>query len=130
MQVGGLEKLVSSYTADVVQVAREHVDLLRGSQLVVNQYDNHAVHVQGHEDYAKSPRFRSSPDEQQEALIAHINQHKAEEGANAGTVVNPGGPPSVAPPGGTPPPTASTVPTYPSGNPVASEPDPGLAAAA
>ncbi|HEU4975280.1 MAG TPA: hypothetical protein VFT50_09340 [Baekduia sp.] len=117
MQVGGLEKLVSGYTADVTQVAREHVDLVRGRDLLVNEFDNHAVHLQGHKDFAKSPRFRTLPDDQQAALIDHIRLHEQLAAAQAPQVVNPGGPPP--PPGGTPSQVApGTVPTYPSGNPM------------
>lgn len=117
MQVGGLERLVQTYTVDVNQVDREHVDLVRNVPLHVNMFDNHAIHIQGHKDYAKSPRFRSLDEALQAELLQHIRNHEAAAGPGAmpptvGPAGPAGAPPSPLPPG------AGTVPTYPSGNPM------------
>jgi hypothetical protein len=106
MQVGGLERLVSTYTADTNQVAREHVEFLRGKELHVREVDNHQVHIVGHKDFAKGPRFLALPDGDQARLIKHIHDHEAAAGAGAQM------------PPGLPAPPPGAIPTQPSGNPM------------
>jgi hypothetical protein len=110
MQVGGLERLVQSYSADVQQVSRENAEFLRSQDLVVREMDNHAAHVAGHKDFAKSARFLTLPDARQAVYVQHIRDHEMAMAALAAPM--PGADPNapVLPPG--------TVPTAPSGNPL------------
>lgn len=108
MQVGGLERLVSSYSADVQQVSRENVEFLRGNDPEVHEYDNHATHIAGHKDFAKSARFQELAEDRQAAYVQHIRDHEAAAGENQG-------PPMIQGAGALPP---GTVPTDPSGNPM------------
>lgn len=126
MQVGGLDRLVSAYTADVNQIAREHVALVRGADLPVRLTDNDAVHIAGHSDFAKTARFQNLPEEQQAALMLHITQHQA----NATTKQPPPPVPQIVgtpPPGAPAPllPDAGDVPTDPSGNALPEQIDAG-----
>jgi len=112
MQVGGLERLVQGFVTDQQAVAREHMDLMRGNAPLVREVDNDEIHVAGHEEFAKTPRFLGLPEDQQDQLYEHIKLHK-DELAKAAAVAPP------AAPAGTPgiPAGPDTLPTEPSGNP-------------
>lgn len=123
-QVGGLERLVQSYTIDVNQVTRENVEFLRGAPIEVRKTDNDAIHIQGHEDWTKTQRFRELPEDRQAEYMAHIDQHYAQQQQEQQQQV-PAAPPSPgAVPTEPPPPLPglpigpSTVPTEASGNPM------------
>jgi hypothetical protein len=106
MEVGAVEDIVESYTADQQQIAREHADFLRGEQLIGNPVvDNHPVHIDNHKDLAKSARFRALDPQKQQLLMAHIQWHMQQI------------PPPMAAPGA-PAGPAGVVPTAPSGNPM------------
>lgn len=120
MQVGGLEALVQSFSADQEQIVREHTTLIQGKPLVGNALvDNHSAHIAGHKDFAKGARYQSLDPQLQQALMEHIKWH--EQLAQPAPQLMPPGAPA---PGGQPPITPSTVPTYPSGNPVATQGSP------
>lgn len=116
MQVGGLERLVQGFVTDQQAVAREHMDLMRGKAPLVREVDNDEIHVAGHEEFAKTPRFLGLPEQQQDQLYEHIKLHKAEQAKAAALA-----PPAPAAPGqgGMPgiPAPPDTVATEPSGNP-------------
>lgn len=106
MEVGAVEDIVESYTADQQQIAREHAAFLKGEQLVGNALvDNHAVHIDGHKDLAKSGRFHGLDGDQQMLLLKHIKWHQAQI------------PPAPMMPGAPGAPLGA-VPTQPSGNPM------------
>jgi hypothetical protein len=113
MEVGAVEDIVESYTADQQQIAREHADFLRGGQLLGNPIvDNHPVHIDNHKDLAKSARFKALDPEKQQLLMQHIMWHEQQIPPAMGVP----GLPAGAPPVGGP---SSPVPTAPSGNPMA-----------
>jgi len=120
MQVGGLERLVGGYTADLIQATREHVEFQRGKELEVHEWDDHPTHISAHDDYMKSARFLAMTPEEQKPLIDHARLHRdalkeAEAEALAAQQPTPG-----APIVGQPQLPPGTVPTAPSGNPAPS----------
>lgn len=136
MQVGGLDQLVASQTADVQQVHRENAEFLRGAEIVVRQTDTDAIHIRAHADFTKTQRFEQLPEERQAEYMQHILDHEVQQlmkqqgGVPAYGVVPPPapvdpnamapqGPGSAGPdqPPAAPQLPASTVPTQPSGNP-------------
>lgn len=113
MEVGAVEDIVESYTADQQQIAREHADFLRGGRLIGNPIvDNHPVHIDNHKDLAKSARFKALSPEQQQLLMVHIQWHEQQMAMAGPPAPIVGGP--QMPPG-----PQGVVPTQPSGNPLA-----------
>lgn len=143
MQVGGLDQLVASSSADVQQVTRENAEFLRGGPLAVRQTDNDAIHIKSHADFTKSQRFANLDPQVQAAYMDHILQHEMQQKMKqmaqipAYGVVPPPPPvdPNAMPPapgaaGPDQPPQAqqlppSTLPTQPSGNPAGQGPPVG-----
>lgn len=108
MQVGGVEDLVDSFSADQAQISREHADFLRDLPLIGNELvDNHPVHIATHKDFAKSGRFKGLPPDQQQKMFEHIKWHMQFAPATL---------PTLNPP--QPMPGPETVPTQASGNPL------------
>lgn len=117
MQVGGLEKIVQSFTSDQAEVAREHVDFLRGIKPVRNPLvNNDEIHLAGHKDFAKSARFRALPKQQQDVLLQHIDETEQAMQAKAAASLPPlpAGAPGGAPAGLPAPPDA--LPVQPPGD--------------
>jgi hypothetical protein len=76
MEVGGVEALVGSSTADVTQAQREWVDFLRGKDPEVNEIDDDHMHIDVHQDSARVQRFRSLEKDRQQVWLNHIAEHK------------------------------------------------------
>lgn len=127
MQVGGVDNLVGSASADVTRAQREFVDFLRGKDPVVNEIDDDHIHVDVHGDSGKRERFYALPAARQAIWIEHIAEHKGaavrkqQQDASmaalaAGQPATPGGPPT---PGVVPgAPAANLIVGQPSGNPL------------
>ena len=75
-EVGGLERLFEGLSQDERQINREHRMLGNGMDLPINDFDDDAVHVEGHTDFQKSARYASFTPDVQACYIDHINQHR------------------------------------------------------
>lgn len=125
MQVGGLENLVGSSSADMNQAQREWVDFLRGVDPQVNEVDDDHIHIDTHGDSAKVQRYRSLPPDRQRVWLDHINEHKGaavgkqqRDASMAALAAGPAPPPGSMPgvvPGA---PAANLIQGMPSGNPL------------
>ena len=127
MQVGGVDNLVGSASADVTSAQREWVDFLRGKDPAVNEIDDDHIHIDVHGDSGKNLRFRSLPPERQQVWFNHIAEHKGaavkKQQMDASMAAIAAGPPPM--PGGAPAPgavpgapAANLVQTAPSGDPL------------
>jgi hypothetical protein len=124
-QVGGLENLIGTASADMNNAQREWIDFLRGVDPVVNEMDDDHTHIDTHQDSGKAVRFRQLPPERQQVWTNHILEHKGaairkqQQDANMAAIAM--GP--IAPAGGVPglvpgAPAANVVQGQPSGNPL------------
>jgi hypothetical protein len=122
MQVGGVEALVGSTTADVTQAQREWVDFLRGKDPAVNPIDDDHMHIDIHQDSARVERFRMLPPDRQQVWLDHIAEHKGsavrKQQQDAAMAAIAAGPPQI--PGG--PPTPGVVPGAPAQNIIQGQP--------
>jgi hypothetical protein len=129
-QVGGLDHFFAGISRDINQINDEHRRMLQGEQLPINEYDNHQLHVEEHEDFQKSARYqllvKGSPQEQMvaQSVAMHVAAHKqllqqqATQQAQVQMAMQAsaaGQPPPPSPNGGPPP-----------GAPTDQPPDPGL----
>jgi hypothetical protein len=56
-EVGGLENMLADIQRDERQVNDENRRLAAGEQFDINAFDNDLIHIAGHEDFQKSPRY-------------------------------------------------------------------------
>lgn len=78
-EVGGLEQLFAEVTRDETQINREHRIMLEtGTGLPTNSYDNHELHIAGHEEFMKSGKFYALPDPLKMIVEAHVLLHRQE----------------------------------------------------
>jgi hypothetical protein len=126
-QVGGLENIVGSATADLTMAQREWAEFLRGKDPVVNDIDDDHVHIDTHQDSGKNLRFRALPPQRQQVWLNHIAEHKGaavrKQQQDASMAAIAAGPPPM--PGGMPAPgivpgapAQNIVQGQPSGNPL------------
>lgn len=76
-EVGGLERLMGSFSEDASQIAGENRRLQRGDQIAVNDWDDHEAHMRGHERLMKSKRWQTFDQQIQQGFMAHWQAHKA-----------------------------------------------------
>jgi hypothetical protein len=77
-EVGGLDRLFANIAEDERQVTREHRRLLRGTQLQINSYDDHAFHIAMHTELQKSARYERAEANVKAIVEGHIAAHRAE----------------------------------------------------
>ncbi len=78
-EVGGLERLVSGFTEDARQIAKENQRLQDTAAPLppVNEWDNHPAHLKGHEQVMKSAAWTDEFDDaQRQRYAAHWQAHK------------------------------------------------------
>lgn len=109
-EVGGLEQLFAEISKDETQINREHRIMVETQEgIPTNSFDNHELHISGHEEFMKSGRFWHLPDQLKMIFEAHVLAHRTafvkmmpQAGAGpapAGMEAGPGaaGPPSEQP---------------------------------
>jgi hypothetical protein len=122
LQVGGVDNLVASASADVNAAQREWIDFLRGKDPAVNEIDDDHIHIDVHQDSAKVVRWRQLAADRQQVWLNHIMEHrgaaikKQQQAASMAAIA--AGPPPM--PGGLP--TPGVVPGAPAGNLVIGQP--------
>lgn len=77
LDVGGLEKLIDQFSVDESQINWENGQLAMGRPVMPNQFDNDAAHIQGHEDFQKSSKYRQLDQNAQMLFQQHVDAHKA-----------------------------------------------------
>lgn len=96
-EVGGLDRMFATLGADEGQVQRENQKLAAGEELKPNSFDNHPIHIAGHDEFRKSPRYEQLPG----PLKANVDRHVAE---HQQAMEPPPPPPGSEGPEGPPPP--------------------------
>jgi hypothetical protein len=76
MDAGSLAKLFGDISVDESQINRENQQLAQGVQLVINAFDNHEAHIEGHEEYQKGATYLQLGPEVARDFETHINQHR------------------------------------------------------
>lgn len=74
--MAGGDALIADYTRDETQVNRENVLLSQGIGLNINDFDDDQAHIDGHEDFQKTPHFASLPPLIQHNHLAHTQLHR------------------------------------------------------
>jgi hypothetical protein len=77
LDVGGLEKLIDQFSVDESQINWENGQMAMGKPVPINQFDNDQSHVQGHEDFQKSSKYRQLDPQMQMLFQQHVDEHKA-----------------------------------------------------
>lgn len=75
-EVGGLENMLADIQRDERQVNEENRQLAAGEQLPINSYDNDMIHIAGHEDFQKSPRYSRLPNPAKQRTELHVQAHR------------------------------------------------------
>jgi hypothetical protein len=75
-EAGAIDRLFANIGPDEQQITWENRQLARGVPLPINWQDNDDLHIEGHEEFAKSPRYRRLPPEVQQMIALHVQQHR------------------------------------------------------
>ncbi len=103
LDMPGTDFLAETWSRDSKQAQRENGTLMRGEQVAVNWFDNHAVHWAEHTNEMKEPWYVAADpaDPRRVAYDAHIAAHMEQMAAKAMTLNGTGTPvDSPAPAGG------------------------------
>jgi hypothetical protein len=73
--MGDSAKLYEEMQIDVRQAERENVKMSKGEVCKVNTYDQHIMHIQVHDDYAKRQEFENADPQVQMINRNHVFQH-------------------------------------------------------
>jgi hypothetical protein len=75
-EVGGLDRLFEGFSEDAKQVNRENRQLIEGSVVPINAFDNHDFHVSEHTEFQKSHRYHYLPDNIKALFDLHVSEHR------------------------------------------------------
>ena len=76
MEQGAAAKLVADSTRSESQINRENQKLLQGVGLPINEYDDDADHLAGHEDFQRSARYDQASPQAKHATETHVEAHR------------------------------------------------------
>lgn len=88
-EVGGLDRLFASMSADEQQVNREHTRLVGGEELPINDFDDHQFHLAGHNEFRKSVRYEQLDESARARVDTHVDLHVEKLTALAAPPVDP-----------------------------------------
>ena len=69
-------KLYEEMQVDSRQAQRENLRLGEGTEIPVNDWDNHEIHIMEHNNFRKRQKFETIPVEFQEVFQAHVQMHE------------------------------------------------------
>lgn len=75
-EVGALDRLFGGLTATERQIQAENRGLTQGEAMPINAFDVDEDHIDGHEEYQRSDRFRQLPPEIQQLIEMHVQAHR------------------------------------------------------
>jgi hypothetical protein len=75
-QIGGAERLVEDYTRTEQQVNRENVKLGQGVPVPINDYDEDQDHIDGHQDFQRTPAYDNLPPQIKQLFAQHVSAHR------------------------------------------------------
>lgn len=75
-EVGGLERLFDTISSDESQVQRENRLMSQGQAVNINDFDNHEIHIAGHNEFRKSARFQQLSPPVQNIFNVHVAAHQ------------------------------------------------------
>lgn len=77
LEIGGIEKVYDEVLADKRAAERENIRMQYGQSLYVNEWDNHALHIQVHNRFRKGQTFDNLPDPARIQFQNHVLMHQA-----------------------------------------------------
>lgn len=120
LEIGGITKLYDELQTDIRQAQRENLRMQNLVQVAVNTWDNHALHIETHNNFRKSQAYENLDPQAQALFEYHVQMHQ---------LVAAGGIPPVAPgampnamPGQMPQQDPTMDPNAQSSNPLQPEP--------
>jgi len=131
LELKGVEKAQEQYLVDYNQVMRENVKMSNGMPAPVSAWDDHAKHVQMHNNYRKTQEFESLGDEIKQLFEEHVRLHEqqafmaSQQQMGMGQPGQPGQPPQPGQEAG-PPQPGQEQPPQPGLPPGGQPPQPGL----
>ena len=75
-EVGALDRLFGGLTATERQIQAENRAMTQGEAMPINAFDVDEDHIDGHEEYQRSDRFRQLPPEVQQLIETHVQAHR------------------------------------------------------
>lgn len=108
LEIGGITKLYDDLQTDIRQAQRENLRMQNGQQVMVNTWDNHALHIETHNKFRKGQSFENLDPQLQAIFEQHVMMHQIV--AMGGQVPQMGGQPPVAGLPGQPPEQAALPP--------------------
>lgn len=75
-EIGGLDRMFEGFTEDAKQTNREHRQLIGGTPVPINAFDNHEFHLAEHTEFQKSHRYFALPDDIKGLFDIHVNEHR------------------------------------------------------
>lgn len=75
-EVGALDRLFGGLSVTEQQIQRENRELSLGNPVGINAYDQDQEHIDGHEEYQRSARYKQLPPEVQQLVEVHVSEHR------------------------------------------------------
>jgi len=76
LEGGALSKLFGDISVSESQINRENQEMAQSIPLMVNPYDEHEVHIEGHEEYQRGATYKKLGGEVNAIMEAHVNEHR------------------------------------------------------
>jgi outer membrane protein OmpA-like peptidoglycan-associated protein len=89
LEGGALSKLFGDISVSESQINRENQEIAQSIAIMVNPYDEHEVHIEGHEEYQRGPTYKQLGPVVNQIMEAHVNEHRQALLAAMGPMVQP-----------------------------------------
>lgn len=76
LDLRGIEKVLADYKIDIAQAQRENIKMANGSQVSINDYDNHELHLEYHNRFSRTQEYEMLDDQIKALFINHRMQHQ------------------------------------------------------
>tara|TARA_R110000744_G_scaffold76034_4_gene150882 strand:- start:35 stop:1972 length:1938 start_codon:yes stop_codon:yes gene_type:complete len=84
-ELPGSEDILAAAAPDIAKARRENAGFVLGEVLLPQIFDDHALHIQTHNDFRKTQRYELLPVETQEIVDLHCQAHETLAAEQAGT---------------------------------------------
>lgn len=76
LQMVDTNQMYNEMQLDDRQAQRENIRMSEGTQVSINDYDNHAAHIMAHENYMKTEEYELLPEQLRQLFLVHDQEHK------------------------------------------------------
>lgn len=76
LDLRGIDKIIDDYKTDIQQAQRENIKMSYGAQIMINDFDNHQLHLEQHDKYSRTQEYEMLDEQTRNNFIMHRRMHQ------------------------------------------------------